>query len=107
MSFKELTENALSICMDVFNEETLVSYSRGVDTYSIKGILETGFVEEDPNLERPVGSTKAVLTVQSSKMPIAPKKGDRVSVNSKNYRVFEVEPDTFGGIKLILEVVKP
>lgn len=107
MSFKKLTENALSICIDVFNEETLVSYSRGVDTYEIKGILETGFTENDPGLEVPVASSKAVLTVQVSKMPIAPKKGDRVIVNSKNYRVFEVEPDTFGGIKLILEVVKP
>lgn len=106
MSFKELTENALSICMDVFNEETLVSYSRGVDTYSIMGILETGFVEEDPNLERPIGSTKAVLTVQVSKMPIAPIKGDIVLVNAKKYRVFDFEPDSFGAIKLILAVVK-
>jgi hypothetical protein len=106
MSFKNLTESALSICMNVFNEETLVAYKRDAQTYLISGILETGFVEEDPNVDRPIGSTRAVLNVQASKMPIAPKKKDRVEVNSKTYRVFDIEPDTFGGIKLILEVVK-
>jgi hypothetical protein len=107
MNFKSLTDNAMNICMKVFKDETLISYMRGEVSFDVVGIFDTGLKEVDPDLNIPVISNKATLKVQKSKMPVYPAKGDRLEINEKKYRVFEVEPpDSFGCIVLILEVVK-
>lgn len=107
MNFKSLTDNAMNICMKVFKDQSLVSYKRGENSYEIEGIFDTGLKEVDPDLNTPVISNKATLKVQKSKMPIYPAKNDRIEINEKTYRVFEVEPpDSFGCIILILEIVK-
>ncbi len=70
-----------------------VSYQQGTgDPFTVTGILEKRTDEE-----RVAGGVYAVLFVNLSDFPMAPDRGDEVTVAGARHTVFEVKPDSAGG----------
>jgi len=62
---------------------------------SVQGILETPHTEE----EKPMGMF-AILFLRLADLPAPPARGDAVKIDQQTYKVFEIESDQAGGVRL-------
>jgi hypothetical protein len=69
------------------------------DPLVVTGILETG-----ARLEENSPGTYALLFLRTADLPSPPACGDEVELDGAAYRVFEIEADAAGGVKLALRI---
>ncbi|MCX8016451.1 MAG: hypothetical protein N2690_00915 [Rhodocyclaceae bacterium] len=55
--------------------------------------------------DAPVSTTRPVLSVLASSLPVQPAEGDEAEVAGRRYRIVDVRPDGLGMVKLILQEV--
>ena len=84
------------------NSACLAAFGRGITSrpsagapVELRGILQTGV-----QLEGRAPGVYAVLFLQASELPVGAGLGDTVVIASDTYKVFEVESDAGGGVKL-------
>jgi Mg2+/Co2+ transporter CorC len=110
MSFNDLVNTALDVCIDTFQDETFTKYkTKNGNEYSLKGIVETGFIEEDPNTKFQIGSSKTIISIKTKDfllLGFTPARGDLLLISGKDYRVDDIEADGYQITKLILDIKK-
>lgn len=85
-------------CIAAFGRE--VTYRPGAGApVVITGILETG-----ARLEDNAPGTYALLFIRAADLAAPPERGDEVEVAGASYKVFEIEADAAGGVKLALRL---
>ncbi len=85
-------------CLATFGREVTFRPSAGAPIV-ITGILETG-----ARLEENSPGTYALLFIRAAELPAPPARGDEVEVAGASYKVFEIEADAAGGVKLALRL---
>lgn len=85
-------------CLDVFGRQVTYRPAVGAPVV-IAGILETGV-----RLEENAPGTYALLFLRAADLPSPPERGDEVEIAGAAYKVFEVEADAGGGVKLALRI---
>ncbi len=85
-------------CLDVFGGQVTYRPAAGAPVV-VTGILETGV-----RLEESSPGTYAVLFLRTADLPSAPERGDQVEIDGETYKVFEIESDAGGGVKLALRI---
>ncbi|CUZ14503.1 Uncharacterised protein [Serratia marcescens] len=87
----------------------------GAEPYTISGIFDRAYTQEVEPLDdgSTINTTKPVLGVRDSQFRAPPRQGDRVLVGivggvpvNTLFAVTDVQPDSHGGTKLILNKVK-
>ncbi|MGC6386570.1 hypothetical protein ACMV8I_02750 [Ewingella sp. S1.OA.A_B6] len=87
----------------------------GGETYTISGIFDRAYTQEIEPLDdgSTVNTTSPVLGVLDSQFTSPPKKGDRVFISivggqtvNTLFTISDIQPDSHGGSKLILNRVK-
>lgn len=85
-------------CLAAFGRA--VVYQAAADApVTINGILDPGSRREES-----APGTYAVLFVRMADLPQPPERGDEVEIDGSTYKVFEVEADAAGGVKLALRI---
>ena len=85
-----------SACLAAFGR--LVTYRPAAGApVELRGILQTGV-----QLEGRTPGVYAVLFLQATSLPAGAGLGDAVEIGSDSYKVFEMESDAGGGVKLAL-----
>src|ERR1700693_4094242 len=89
--------NALNTSVvSTFGTEVLYTPAdSNVAAQTVRGILETPRTEE----EAPLGMF-AILFLRLPDLPAPPTRGDEVTVDQLTYKVFEIESDQAGGVRL-------
>ena len=87
-------------CRDVFGTAVIYQPAAG-DSIAVTGILETGVRLEE---SAPGSGTYAILFLRSADLPAPPERGDQVDIAGTVYKVFEVEADAGGGVKLAMRL---
>jgi len=105
MSWPGLTDAALETILDVFDEETVEYLYSDLGAHSIRGAFSNAHIEVEGNDGVPVSSVKPILLIKLSELQRDPREGDRVSVNSRIYRIIDAQPDGEGGAVLVLHKV--
>ena len=85
-------------CLSVFGRQVLYRPAAG-DPIAVTGILETGV-----RLEAHAPGTYALLFLRLADLPQPPEPSDEVEIDGAIYKVFEVEADAAGGVKLALRI---
>ena len=85
-------------CLAAFGREVMYCPAAGAP-FTVTGVLETG-----ARLEETAPGTYAVLFLRREDLPKLPERGDEVEVDGALYKVFEVEADAAGGVKLALRL---
>ncbi|TDB48230.1 head-tail joining protein [Photorhabdus khanii] len=82
----------------------------GGEPYFINGIFDRAYTQTVESLDdtSTINTTSPVLGVRDAEFQAPPRKGDRVFVGVVNtlFAVADVQPDSHGGTKLILNKVK-
>lgn len=103
MTFSDLAEDALGVCMDALGDDVTYTPAGGSAT-AIRGIFsETS--ERFDGTGVPIRMDRPNLGVRLSDLGQAPKRGDSVSVRGTAYKVSEIEKDGEGGATLYLQLV--
>ena len=97
-SWQDLTKALNAACLAAFGREVTYSPAAGAPI-TVTGVLETG-----ARLEETALGTYAVLFLRRTDLPRAPQRGDEVEIDGSGYKVFEVESDAAGGVKLALRL---
>ncbi|HAU4319040.1 TPA: hypothetical protein F6U59_05625 [Serratia marcescens] len=99
----------------VFGDPVEYRPGGGAEPYTISGIFDRAYTQEVEPLDdgSTINTTKPVLGVRDSQFRAPPKQGDRVLVGivgglpvNTLFAVADVQPDSHGGMKLILNKVK-
>ena len=107
-------QHLLAPLQAVFGDPVDYRPAGGKPTYTISGIFDRAYTTIDPLDDgSTINTTNPVLGVRDSEFRSPPKQGDRVligvvggvSVNTL-FTVSDVQPDSHGGTKLILNKVK-
>jgi len=85
-------------CLAAFGREVVYCPAAGAP-FTVTGVLETGV-----RLEETAPGTYAVLFLRLADLPHPPECGDEVEIDGVTYKVFEVEADAAGGVKLALRL---
>ena len=85
-------------CLGVFGRQVLYRPAAG-DPIVVTGILETGV-----RLEENAPGTYALLFLRLMDLPQPPAPADEVEIDGATYKVFEMEADAAGGVKLALRI---
>ncbi|MCL5743465.1 MAG: hypothetical protein M1541_05985 [Acidobacteria bacterium] len=85
-------------CLNVFGRQVTYRPAAGASVV-ITGILETGV-----RLEANAPGTYALLFLRWADLPQPPVPADEVEIGGATYKVFEVEADAAGGVKLALRI---
>jgi hypothetical protein len=95
----ELAMGALNAaCVAAFGREVIFRPAAGAP-FTVAGVLETG-----ARLEENAPGTYAVLFLRRADLPQVPERGDEVEIDGASYKVFEIEADAAGAVKLALRV---
>lgn len=87
----------------------------GKPGFTINGIFDRAYTQVAENLDgdAEINTTKPILGVREEEFPQLPQQGDRLYISTvagkpheKLYAVSDVQPDSHGGLKLVLQVVK-
>lgn len=82
----------------------------GGEPYDITGVFDRAYTQEVDSLDDGVGitTTKPVLGVRDVVFRAPPKQGDRLYIPSVDtvFAVADVQPDSHGGTKLLLNKVR-
>ena len=85
-----------SACLAAFGRLVMYRPATGAPV-ELRGILQTGV-----QLEGRAPGVYAVLFLQAADLPLGSGPGDAVGIGSDTYKVFEMESDAGGGVKLAL-----
>jgi hypothetical protein len=85
-------------CLGVFGRQVLYRPVGG-NPIVVTGILETGV-----RLEENAPGIYALLFLRATDLSSPPERGDEVEIDGATYKVFEVEADAGGGVKLALRI---
>ncbi len=90
----------------VLNSTVLSAFGRQITYRPAAGtpVVVTGILDTGVRLEESSPGTYAVLFLCSSDLPSPPARGDEVEIDETTYKVFEVEADAGGGVKLALRI---
>jgi hypothetical protein len=83
-------------CLGAFGRAVLYQPAAGAP------VTVTGIVDPGSRLEDSAPGTYAVLFIRRADLPQPPERGDEVEIDGATYKVFEVEADAAGGVKLAL-----
>jgi hypothetical protein len=97
MSFKEISQQVVDLCTEVFGQEVSYTPSGGSAT-DIKGVFDNAYIEVEG-----VVSLRPILKIKLSDLDDAPARGDAVEIDSVEYTVSESRLDGHGGSLLILK----
>ena len=98
MSWESALGALTAVCLATFGREVLYRPGTGVPC-TVIGVVETG-----ARLEETVPGTYAMMFLRLADLPQAPECGDEVEIDGTGYKVFEVEADAAGGLKLTLRI---
>ncbi|QCR38949.1 hypothetical protein [Nissabacter sp. SGAir0207] len=103
-------QHLLAPLQETFGEAVNYRPAGGV-AYDITGIFDRAYTQDVEPLEpddAPINTTHPVLGVQDSAFLTSPKQGDRLYIPRVDqlFVVKDVQPDSHGGSKLILNRVK-
>ncbi len=98
MSWDAVTGALNAACLATFGREIIYRPAAGAPL-PIRGILQTG-----AQLEESAPGIYALLFVQSADLPSQAQRGDAVEIAGVRYKVFEVEADAAGGVRLALRL---
>ena len=94
------------LAMGALNAVCLAAFGRDVTfrpatcaSFTVAGVLETG-----ARLEENAPGTYAVLFLRRADLPQGPERGDELEIDGVRYKVFEIEADAGGGMKLALRL---
>jgi hypothetical protein len=79
------------------------TYIRGESEHPLRGIFDSDHEEVTFEGNAPIATRGLSFGIDANDLPFAPKKGDRVKIRGKLYKVFESQPDSESGIVLILK----
>lgn len=88
---------------------------RGGTPFDVNGIFDRGYAQPTENLDGDAGinTTNPVLGVRDSDFTRPPEQGDRVFIRTVSgapvnqlFAVMDVQPDSHGGTKLVLNIVR-
>ncbi|MCX6624681.1 MAG: hypothetical protein NTY38_27190 [Acidobacteria bacterium] len=85
-------------CLAAFGQDVTFRPATGAP-FTVAGVLETG-----ARLEKNAPGTYALLFIRAADLPAPPERGDEVEVGGASYKVFEIEADAGGGLKLALRL---
>ncbi len=90
--------------MGALNRACLATFGRQVTYKPAAGapVPVTGIVQTGVQLEGRAPGVYVVLFLRASDLPSAPDVGDAVEIDGASYKVFELEADAGGGVKLAL-----
>jgi len=98
VSWDSVTGALNAACLATFGRE--VTYRPAVSApLTIRGILQPG-----AQLEESAPGIYALLFLQAADLPSPAQRGDAVEIAGVRYKVFEVEADAAGGVKLALRL---
>ena len=86
-------------CLAAFGRDVTFRPVTGGASFTAAGVLETGV-----RLEENAPGTYAVLFLRRADLPQGPERGDEVEIDGVSYKVFEIEADAAGGVKLALRL---
>lgn len=102
-------EKLLAPLQNVFGQPINYRPKRGTP-FDTEGIFDRPYSKEFETLDgtSEINTTSPIIGVRLSEFPDEPKQGDRLFIYSDNtlYVVSDVQPDSHGGVKLILNVCK-
>ena len=98
-SWQDLTKALNAACLAAFGRDVTFRPAVGAP-FIVAGVLETG-----ARLEANAPGTYALLFIRMADLPAPPERGDEVEVDGASYKVFEIEADAGGGVKLALRVL--
>jgi hypothetical protein len=92
--------------MGVLNVACLATFGRAVTYQPGSGapVTITAIVDTGSRLEQNSPGIYAVLFLRLTDLPQPPQCGDEVEIDGTGYKVFEVEADAAGGVKIALRV---
>jgi hypothetical protein len=95
-----------STATGALNAACLATFGRGVTYYPSVGdaVTITGIVDTGARLEESAPGTYVVLFIRLVDLPHPPARADEVEIDGATYKVFEVEADAAGGVKLALRL---
>lgn len=97
-----LSASSLLTCIKTFGVP--VEYGRGSSVIQINGIYDANYIEVDPNTGAYVMSANPILFVSAADLPEGKAVADDfITVKNIKFKVIEPQPDSEGGIKLILQ----
>ncbi len=93
--------------MGVLNTACLAAFGREVTYRPATGapVTVTGVLETGARLEENAPGTYALLFLRLADLPKPPERGDEVEVGGATYKVFEIEADGEGGVRVALRLV--
>ncbi len=98
-SWQDLTTALNAACLAAFGRDVTFRPADGAP-FTVTGVLETG-----ARLEETAPGTYAVLFLRRVDLPQVPECGDAVEIDGASYKVFAIEADAGGGVKLALRVL--
>ena len=100
-SWSSLMQNADALQLATFGVPAIL-HPQGKPDITITVIIETPPVEEE-NIPGSLSGTDTIrLFVRLNTLSVTPQRGDRITLNSVLYDVFDTKTDTVGGMKLKL-----
>jgi hypothetical protein len=92
--------------MGALNKACLSTFGRQVTYQPAAGapVTITGIVDSGSRLEEHSPGVYAVLFMRLADLAQPPACGDQVQIDGTTYKVFEVEADAAGGVKIALRV---
>ena len=94
IDWTSLTDALNGIVTDTFGREVLYIPKVG-DSRIVNGILEAVHQQEQNN-----PGIFALVFLRLAELAAPPERGDQVSIDSVAYKVFEIEADEVGGVRL-------
>jgi hypothetical protein len=85
--------------LDVFGREVIYSPSNG------EGLVVQAIVETTREMEEAAPGVYAVLFLRLKDLPQPPERGDVVSIDGRDYKVFDIEADGGGGALIRLRQI--
>lgn len=87
-------DDAVSAIMDMFDEEAVDAvYTRQQDEYDLRVLQAQGMNARDQK-GFPVQVNGWDFVIQKSQLPITPKRGDKITVEGRNYEVLPTEGES-------------
>jgi len=99
----DLANRALRAVVGVMGQP--ITYSRGGQATTAKGVYQASHVGLDPETGVRVNSTQPVLLVNRADLPFNPRQGDTVEVAGILFQVRDPQPDGHNGWLLMLNRV--
>jgi hypothetical protein len=100
-NWRNLTSGLLDQCVKAFGVTATYSPLTG-DDYEVDGVFDRPFLKIEAGQDNSHLSSAPSFGVNESDMENTPVEGDEVTIEGTVYKVFEVQPDKQGHIKLLL-----